>query len=215
MSTTHNRRRIITLLVTGLFVVSVGGASIYFIRGILTTAPQPQKKVVQEVHIIRPPPPPPEAPPPPPPPQPEEKVDLPEPKPDPVASNEPPPGNDLGVDAVGNGAGDSFGLVGRPGGRDLLATGGSAFAWYAGLIKDQVRDRLSGDKRIRSGSYSVVVRVWVRADGVVERASIQGSSGDKERDRMIESALEQLTRVGQAPPADMPQPISLRIDSRA
>ncbi|MEJ0099941.1 MAG: TonB C-terminal domain-containing protein [Pseudomonadota bacterium] len=120
----------------------------------------------------------------------------------------------LGVDAAGSGAGDGFGLVGRPGGRDLLATGGSAFAWYAGLLKDELQNRLTGDKRIRSGSYSVVVRVWVRSDGVVEKANIQGSSGDADRDRVIESVLANLTRLTQAPPADMPQPISLRVVSR-
>ncbi len=123
-----------------------------------------------------------------------------------MASNEPPPGAYLGVDKAGSGAGDGFGLVGRPGGRDLLATGGSAFTWYAGLLKDELQNRLTSDKRIRSGSYSVVVRVWVRSDGVVEKANIQGSSGDSDRDRVIESVLSGLTRLTQAPPADMPHP---------
>jgi protein TonB len=170
--------------------------------------------VVQEVRIIRPPPPPPETEPPPPPP-PEEEVHLPEPQPDPIASDEPPPGEQLGVDAAGTGAGDGFGLVGRPGGRDLLATGGSAFSWYGGLIKNEILDRLGDDRKARSGSYSVMVRIWVRNDGSVEKANLIGSTGDRERDRAIESALSQLTRLSQAPPAGMPQPITLRIVSRA
>jgi protein TonB len=153
----------------------------------------------------------------PPPPPPEEEVDLPEPEPMPEAapSDEPPPGEQLGVDAVGAGAGDGFGLVGRPGGRDLLASGGSAFSWYAGLLKNEILDRLGDDRKARSGSYSVVVRLWVRRDGTVEKSSLMGSTGDKDRDRAIEIALSQLTRISQAPPADMPQPISLRIVSRA
>jgi protein TonB len=196
-------------------VTLASGAGIYYLREYLGTKVEPPKKVVQEVHIIRPPPPPPDVEPPPPPP--EEEVDLPEPEPMPEAaqSDEPPPGEQLGVDAVGTGAGDGFGLVGRPGGRDLLASGGSAFSWYAGLLKNEILDRLGDDRKARSGSYSVVVRLWVRRDGTVEKSSLMGSTGDKDRDRAIEIALSQLTRVSQAPPADMPQPISLRIVSRA
>ncbi len=198
-----------------VLIAIVIGVAIYFLMHMLGSKPEPQKKVVQEVRIIRPPPPPP--PPPdaePPPPPEEEQVKLPEPQPDPVASNDPPPGPNLGVDAAGTGAGDGFGLVGRPGGRDLLASGGSAYAWYAGQLKNLVLDHLGEDKKIRSGSYSVVIRLWVRSDGSIEKASLMGSSGDKERDHTIEESLSRLTRLPQPPPADMPQPISLRIVSR-
>jgi protein TonB len=171
--------------------------------------------VVQDIQIIRPPPPPPDLPPPPPPP-PEEKVDIhePEQKPDPTPSNEPPPSEQLGLDAQGVAGGDAFGLAGRPGGRGILGTGGSAFAWYAGLLKDQVLSQLTDDGKLRSGAYSVVVKVWVRNDGSIERIQLAQSTGDKERDREIESALGRLNRISQAPPSDMPQPISLRIVSR-
>jgi periplasmic protein TonB len=202
-------------VVTGivLCLVTLGGGA-YMVRGWLKTEVEPPKQVVQEVRIIRPPPPEEQPPPPPPPPPEEEKVDLNEPQPDPTPSDEPPPGNLLGLDAEGSGGGDGFGLVGRPGGRDLLATGGSAFSWYAGLIKNEILDALDDEKNVRSGAYSVVVRVWVAHDGTVEKASLEGSSGDRERDRAIEFALSQLQRLSQAPPANMPQPISLRIVSR-
>jgi periplasmic protein TonB len=171
--------------------------------------------VVQVVQLIRPPPPPPDLPPPPPPP-PDEKVDVPDPqdKPDPTPSNQPPPGEQLGLDAEGSAGGDEFGLAARKGGRDLLATGGSAYAWYAGLLKDEIVDLLSGDKRAHTGEYTVVVRVWMRNDGTVDRVRIAQSSGNRERDQAIESALSRITRLQQAPPADMPEPISLRIVSR-
>jgi periplasmic protein TonB len=203
-------------VLVGVCVISVTAVLIYLLKDMLGAKVEAPKKVVQEVRIVRPPPPPPETEPPPPPP-PEEKVDLPDPQqqPDPTPSNEPPPGEQLGVDAVGAGSGDGFGLVGRPGGRDLLATGGgSAYAWYAGIIKSEILDRLADEKKVRSGSYTVAVRLWVRRDGSVERASLVGSSGDKERDRTIETTLSQLSRLSQPPPADMPQPITLRIVSR-
>ena len=194
--------------------VLVIGGGVLMVRNLLNTKVDPPRKVAQEVTIIRPPPPPPDQPPPPPPP-PEEKVDISDPVPEePTPSDQPPPGEQLGVDAAGSGAGDGFGLVGRPGGRDLLASGGSAYSWYAGVIKNEILGRLGDEKKVRSGSYSVVVRLWLRRDGTVEKTLLASSTGDKDRDRAIEAVLSQFARVSQPPPADMPQPISLRIVSR-
>jgi protein TonB len=204
------------MLVMGAVVVIVGLGLFWMVRHFLAGAPPPTKKVVQEIRVIRPPPPPPDLPPPPPPPA-EERVDLhePEPPPDPVASNEPPPGEQLGLDADGTAGSDGFGLAARKGGRDLLASGGSAYTWYAGLLKTEILGQLQDEKSVRSGSYSVTVRVWVKADGSIERIRLAQSSGNRERDKAIEEALTRISRVSQAPPADMPQPISLRIVSRA
>ncbi len=141
-------------------------------------------------------------------------INEPDPQPDPTPSNEPAPSEQLGLDTEGGAGGDGFGLVGRKGGRDLLATGGSAFAWYAGLLKNEILDQLGDEKQARSGQYAVVVRVWVRDDGTIERVKVAQSSGSPERDRAIEAALGRIARVSQAPPADMPEPISLRIVSR-
>lgn len=207
-------KRHLPLLVAVVAIVVVIGAGVWWLRGFLDKPVETPKQIVQEVRIVRPPPPP-EEPPPPPPPL-EEEVGLPEPEamPEPTPSNEPPPGNQLGIDAEGSGSGDGFGLLGRPGGRDLLATGGSVFAWYGGLVKDEVLERLGDDPEVRKGSYSIAIRVWVRHDGEIERASLVGTSGDAERDRAIERALRS-ARLSQPPPANMPQPINLRIVSRA
>jgi len=206
------RKRLLAIA-TGVGVVALGVSLVVFMQSYFSKDTSPARKVVQEVRIIRPPPPPPDLKPPPPPP-PEEKSDVPEPEPDPVASNDPPPGEQLGVDAVGTGAGDGFGLVGRPGGRDLLASGGSAFTWYAGLLKDEILGELDRRDEIRGGSYSVVVRLWVGTDGTVQRVVLASSSGDRERDRAIENVLSKMGRISRSPPSDMPQPISLRIVSR-
>jgi protein TonB len=203
------------MIIGGVAVTVVGVGAVAWIRSFLSSAPGTPKQVVQQIQLIRPPPPPPDLPPPPPPP-PDEKVDVPDPqeKPDPTPSHEPPPSEQLGLDAEGSAGGDEFGLAARKGGRDLLATGGSAYAWYAGLLKGEILDHLSAEKQAHSGEYSVVVRVWVRADGTVDRVRISQSSGSRERDAVIEAALARITRLSQAPPADMPEPISLRIVSR-
>jgi protein TonB len=209
------RKHVWAIVIGGFAITTLGVGAIALVRSYLQGTPAAPKQVIQEVHLIRPPPPPPDLPPPPPPP-PEEKVNIPDPqdKPDPKQSDEPPPSEQLGLDAEGSAGGDAFGLAAHKGGRDLLAEGGSAYAWYAGLLKNEILDQLNNEKRAHSGEYTVIVRVWVRADGTVDHVRIAQSSGNRDRDQAIETALSRISRLSQAPPADMPEPISLRIVSR-
>jgi periplasmic protein TonB len=206
--------RFLPVILGGLAVTTLGVGAIALMRSFLQSSPLPPKPLVQEIHLIRPPPPPPDLPPPPPPP-PEEKVVVPDQqKPDPTPSNEPPPGDQLGLDSEGSAGGDAFGLAARQGGRDLLASGGSAYVWYAGLLKNAILDLLNADKRARVGDYTLVVHVWVRSDGTVDHVQLAQSSGNRERDQAIEADLARIGRLSQAPPTDMPNPVSLRIVSR-
>jgi periplasmic protein TonB len=207
----RKRHRYLPMVLVGLAVVGVGGGAVAYIRSFLTGAPPPSKKVVQEVHLIRPPPPPPDEPPPPPPP-PEEKVEVPDPqqKPDPTPSNDPPPSEQLGLDAEGTAGGDSFGLVGNKGGRELTAIGGNAFAWYEGLVKGEVLERLNENNDLRRGNYRADIRLEFGPDGTVMKVHILKSSGDSKRDRVIESLLDGF-KLSKAPPAELPPTISLSI----
>jgi periplasmic protein TonB len=202
-------------ILIGAFVVAVLLGGVLFIRSFLVGGQVQQPKVVQEVHLIRPPPPPPPDEKPPPPPPPEEKVITPQPEqhPDPTPSNEPPPSEHLGLDAEGGAGGDAFGLVGNKGGRDLLGTGGSAVAWYSGILKNAVLEQLSAEKELRTGNYKLIIRCWVRDDGTVDHVAIVQGSGDRERDRLIEAQLSRLTRLPNAPPAGYPTPATLTIVS--
>lgn len=212
--TTRAPRRWLPMVLIGLGVVALTGLAALGMRAFLAGGATRPKTVVHEVKLIRPPPPPPKVEEPPPPPE-AEKVDVPEPdKPDPTPSDDPPPGEQLGLDAEGVAGGDGFGLVGRKGGRDLLAGAGSAFTWYAGLLKSEIVEQLQQEKRARNGTYSVVVKIWVRGDGTIQQIRLAQSSGDRERDSAIETALSRIARISQGPPDDMPQPISLRIVSR-
>lgn len=208
-------RHYLPVVLLCLAVSVLGAGAFALVRGILNSAPGQPKKLIQEIRVVRPPPPPPDLPPPPPPPPDEKIVPEPEKPPDPTTSNDPPAGDQLGLDTEGGAGGDAFGLIGRKGGRDLLASAGSAFSWYAGLLKSEIVEQLGNEKQARGGEYSVTVRVWIRDDGTIDRIRLMQSSGSRDRDRAIESALSRVTRISQAPPADMPQPITLRIVSRA
>ena len=195
-----------------LVTASALGGVVYFISQFIDSpAPQP-KKVVQQVQLIRPPPPPPvlEKPP-------EEaqvKEDVPEPEPTPDRPSDQPAGDALALDADGVAGGDSFNLGSRRGGRDLLATGGDRFAWYAGMLKADLVSFLSDHPDIRARAYSVNVRLWLDGRGAVTRVALGGSTGDRELDRKLEALLGGMERVAEAPPTDLPQPVQIRIVSR-
>src|SRR5262245_30886159 len=198
------------LTAIGLSVVGLGLVSATILK-VLGSKPPPPRMVVQEVKIIRTPPPPPREEPPPPP----EEVDVTEPEqqPEPTPSNDPPPG-DLGLDAEGVAGSDGFGLAARPGGRDLVGSGASQLSWYAGLLQSAILAELNNEKEVRSRSYSVPVRVWVRDDGSIEKSELAKSTGDREVDRAIERALSRVQRIPYALPAQTPRPITIRVSYR-
>jgi periplasmic protein TonB len=199
----------------GVFVTATaGGAAVYFIHQMIESPPPKLRPVIQEVRLIRPPPPPPEVKPPPPPP-PEEDVNVPPPdQPPDTPSDQPPPGNALGLDADGSAGSDGFGLLANKGGRDLLASGGDRFSWYAGVIKDDLVNFLSDHRDLRKRAYDVRVRLWLEHDGQVKQVDLAGSTGDHALDTELRDLLASFQRVAEAPPNDLPQPVQIRIVSR-
>jgi protein TonB len=141
---------------------------------------------------------------------------LPQDTPEPEPTDEAPPGDQLGLDAEGVAGGDAFGLAARKGGSDIIGGGGgAAFAFYTGMLKDGILDALSDDERVRKGNYKLTVRIWVAPDGRVERIVLVDSTGNAELDAAVEQALGRMNRVREAPPIEMPQPVTLRIVSRS
>lgn len=205
------RRALPGILIASVLVLA-GAAVVALATQFLGQEAKPQKKVVQ-VQLFRPPPPPPkiEAPPPPPP---EEELKLPEPEPVADAPDVPELPGALGLDAEGVAGADAFGLLGRKGGRDLIG-GDGPFRTYANHVKDALLDYLSSREGVRASSYTIVVQVWIQQDGRLGRYEIVGTSGNPLLDEALELALADLTELGQAPPEGMPQPVRLRIKSRA
>jgi len=204
----------------GLGMVVVIALVAVVINSFLAQSGKPQKRSVQQIAILRPPPPPP-------PPKQEEKppeikkeeVKLPPPPQEaaPKDADAKEAGKDLGVDAEGGAGGDGFGLVGRKGGRDLLAGDSgtrSQFAFYTNMIQQQIQDELSRNKKLKGGGdYRAVVRIWLAADGRMQKVDLAGTTGNAETDVNLRSALAEMT-FRQPPPQNMPQPVRLRISSR-
>jgi periplasmic protein TonB len=210
----RTQRRYWTRLGGAVFGVLLILGFSWFVRTMMAGKIGKPARQVQIVQLIRPPPPPPppeQSPPPP------EKVDEPLPKdtPEPKPDDEAPPAEPMGLDAQGTAGEDAFGLAARRGGSDLVGgSGNAAFAWYTNRLKDAVVEKLSSDAKIGSKKFSLSVRVWIEADGRIRQVKLVTTTGDRQLDQRIESALSSLSRLSDAPPLEMPQPVSLKIVSR-
>lgn len=211
-------------LIGGLLVLAIV-LVVLAIRHVLANQDQPKKQQVRQITLLKPPVPPP-------PPKPEEKPPEPEVKkeevklPDPTpqdqpkpADEPPPPAQNLGVDAEGGAGTDGFGLIGNKGGRDITAgfgngNGNSRFGHYVGVMKQELESALSDDKRLHGKEYKTNLKLWLSADGGVERFELVGPSGDPQTVEVIKAVLAGVKRFREAPPADMPRYLILRLAAR-
>jgi protein TonB len=206
------QRRYAPIVGGGLLCLVLIAGFVWFVHSMMASKGSKKERRIQTVQIIRPPPPPPQDQPPPPPEKTEEP--LPKDEPEPAPKDEPAPSQSLGIDAAGSAGGDAFGLAARAGGSDLIGGSGNAvFAWYTNRLKDAVLERLSGDVHLGSRKFSVSVRVWIEADGRIKEVKLTSTTGNAELDQRITVALSALTRLSDAPPLEMPQPVNLKIVS--
>lgn len=181
----------------------------------------PHKKQVTTVKLI------PDTPPPPPPPPPKE---LPKEQPKPDAPKEikveqpkpaeAPPAENLKMEGPAGDGPSPFqaGAVSNDykGGdvKTIGSDGGAKFSWYAGLVKSQIEATIEKEKKLTVGQYKLVVSVWLKPNGDLERLDLVQSDASPEVEQTLKSALENMPPIREAPPQDMPQPIKLRISAR-
>lgn len=116
-------------------------------------------------------------------------------------------GPDMGLTRGGNGNGGKIGGSGRKG-------GGSRFGWYAAKVQSSIADALRSCSATRSATLSIQVRIWADANGRITRALLVDSSGDSALDAAVKNNVLTGLQLPQAPPADLPMPITLRISAR-
>ena len=198
----NSYRKRLPLIVGGGLLVIVALAVVLMIKSFLSDSDEPKKHRVQQISLVKP-----DEPPPPPPKPPEEKPpevkeEIPQEKPpEPVNTDQPPPG----IGSAGYGNGDtSFG-----GGGGWM--GGSRFGFYLGGVQKGIHEEMTRIKKL-SKEYKAEVALWIDKNGHLTRFEIRKSSGDKEIDDLINKAL--LGAKFEEPPSDMPQPIKLRMSSR-
>jgi len=219
----HPLRRKLPVLIGVGFLLLVTLLMIWLVRSFLADADKPDRPRVQQISLVKPPPPKPEVKPP----EPEkleeieqqrEEVQLEQPPmPDQAEDPGPPPGEQLGLDADGSAGGDGFGLAARRGGRDITtlgSAGGDREAWYGRVIARHFEESLRRSKRLQGASYQVIAQVWFDG-GVVRRVRLARGSGNAETDAAIQDEIMALPPLRELLPEDLPQPVRVRVASRA
>ncbi|SFW32627.1 energy transducer TonB [Pseudomonas sp. NFACC04-2] len=180
-------------------------------------------KVPTIIPLPPPPPPPPEKPKEPEP-QVEEKVVEPEPTPEPeeVKPEEeapPSPVDDLanpmqmdgdaqsGNDAFNIGAGKGGGMAGAGGGRLDNGT-------YSQFLAFTFQRLLRENPDLRSLAFSLQADVWLSAVGEITRVELVKSSGNRQVDEQVISALRTAPHLSERPPASLTLPVRLSLQGR-
>jgi periplasmic protein TonB len=206
-------------IVIGLVVLAVLGGLGYGIKSLMSGGVT-AKKQVTTIKLI------PDTPPPPPPPPPKEppkeqpkeqpkeiKVEQPKPAEAPPAEQlkmEGPAGDGPSAFAAGAVSNDYKGGEVKTIGSD----GGAKFNWYAGLLKNQIQDALEKDNKLKEGQYKLVVSVWLKANGDIEKLEWSSTDALPDIQQGVKVALDNMPAMREAPPEGMPQPIKLRITAR-
>lgn len=169
----------------------------------------------------------PDTPPPPPPPPKEEKKPEPEQKQDkpqqeqPKQVEAPPEPQPLKMEGPAGDGPSAFSsgsiTSDYKGGEVGTGTGGTVnrmqFALFSSQLQKHIQSALARNQRIKLGDYRVPVQVWLSPSGEFQRVELLASSGDPTTDEALKLAFQQLPPVRDAP-ADLPQPIKLRITNR-
>jgi len=202
-----------TIILGAIIAVLLVAGFVWFVRTMMASKTSKPERQVQVVQIIRPPPPPPppsDQPPPPPPEKTEQALPKDQPEEHPP-DDAPPPAAPLGIDAEGSAGSDAFGLAARTGGGDLIGgTGSNVFAWYTRKINEAIKDILAADGKLASKPFSTSVRIWVDREGRV-KVQMATTTGNRDLDQRIQSDLAAMPAMSDAPPLEMPQPVTLKI----
>lgn len=184
-----------------------------------------KKQAVAKIALlpdVAPPPPPP--PPPDKKPEPEVKEDKPQPQPEdaPKPLDKAPEPEQLKMEGAAGDGPSAFGAgsvakdyqVGDPG----VGVGGGGgvnkmqFALFSGQLQRHVQASLARHNKAKVVDYRVSVQVWVAPSGEL-RVELGSSTGDEQSDEALKQALAQMPPMPNVP-ANLPQPIRLRITNR-
>jgi protein TonB len=99
------------------------------------------------------------------------------------------------------------------GGKESEA-GGRGWAWYGGVLQREVQQHLQRSAKLRGSEYRVYLRLWIAGSGEVAKVELAESTGNAEVDEQLRLALADLPVLRDRPPAEMPQPVRLRVTSR-
>jgi TonB family protein len=125
-------------------------------------------------------------------------------------------------------------LVGRKGGRSILAGGGGSgrgggggsgklslmdkFGWYTQIVRTEIskeiRKHLDENSGIPRGKLRTVLRISLDSTGAVVQWRIIGSSGNYEMDEAVKQSIGDI-RINEPPPEGMPRTMIIRVTEQS
>lgn len=84
---------------------------------------------------------------------------------------------------------------------------------YFAIIETRVSKVLCAHSATRPGAADLLIQLWIAATGTVQRALLLDAPADRTRENAFATALRGV-EIGTAPPAGLPQPITMAILSR-
>jgi protein TonB len=88
------------------------------------------------------------------------------------------------------------------------------FSVFTNALQRHLQEQLARNRKLRDADYRLVVKVWLDRGGGIERVEVANSSGNREMDEAIRTALADISAMRQTPPEDLPQPVRVRIANR-
>jgi len=207
-------------LILGVVLLVLGGLGYWGVSSMSHQSAGPKKQTVKIALL-------PDTPPPPPPPKVEKRVEPDKkeqaPQPDvPKPQVAPPEPQQLKMDGPAGDGPSAFasGSVNSEykGGEIGSGIGGGTtnrmqFALFSGQLQRHIQAALAKDQRIKLGDYRLNVQVWLSPGGDFQKIELLSSSGDAQTDERLQAAFKQMPPMRDVP-ADLPQPIRLRITNR-
>ena len=145
----------------------------------------------------------------------QEEVKPDEEKPEDPKPDEPPP---VTTANVGNGPPDGFGLSAGKGGTGGSGSGGgkrggSKYGWYAAKVQSAIADAVRRHSKLKNASMTATVRITLDSTGRISRATVSGVDDADLAEALKADVLTGL-QLSDAPPADMPMPIVMRVSAK-
>jgi periplasmic protein TonB len=103
----------------------------------------------------------------------------------------------------------------EPSGNGLLkGGGGTRFGSYAAQVQSGIKEALLQNNKTRTALIlGVVVRIWVDRTARITRAQLVGTLGEPSLDSAITNEVLTGLQLKEPPPADMPMPIVVRVNT--
>jgi len=88
------------------------------------------------------------------------------------------------------------------------------FSGYSAVLQTGLRKALCRGEETRPGTYRFLGRLWIGTLGTISRAELITSTGSGARDAALLTTLQGVA-IGEAPPPDLPQPVTLLLTADA